>query len=240
MIRAVFFDVDFTLIFPGPTFQGSGYRQFCAQHGMDVDAALFDDAVASAAPLLDGADDSIYDAEMFVGFTRHIIEYMGGRGATIDACAREIYREWATNHHFELYDDAAAVLDQLAAQNVKLGLISNSHRCLNSFQSHFELRHLISGAVSSSEHGFMKPNPSIFRAAMNIVGVPPEASLMVGDSIKQDVEGALRAGMRAVLLHRGDAPHPREEELLARGVPTIRSLATLPRLLHDEFRYPNS
>ena len=231
MTRAVFFDVDFTLIFPGPTFQGSGYRQFCARHGMDVDAARFEDAVALAAPLLDGADDSIYDAEMFVAFTRHIIEQMGGSGPSVDRCAREIYLEWATNHHFELYDDAPAALERLVAANVKIGLISNSHRCLDSFQSHFELRHLIAGAVSSSNHGFMKPNPSIFRAAMEMVGVSPEESLMVGDSLKQDVEGALKTGMGAIFLHRGDAPHPREDELRERGVPTIRSLAELPTLL---------
>ena len=35
--KAVFFDVDFTLIYPGPKFQGEGYRQFCARHGMAVD-----------------------------------------------------------------------------------------------------------------------------------------------------------------------------------------------------------
>ncbi len=34
--RAVFFDVDFTLIYPGPTFQGEGYQRFCARHGMQV------------------------------------------------------------------------------------------------------------------------------------------------------------------------------------------------------------
>ena len=45
--RAVFFDVDFTLIYPGPTFQGAGYRSFCAQYGMDVDPAAFDRAVAA-------------------------------------------------------------------------------------------------------------------------------------------------------------------------------------------------
>ena len=35
--RAVFFDVDFTLIRPGPAFQGGGYQEFCARHGVDVD-----------------------------------------------------------------------------------------------------------------------------------------------------------------------------------------------------------
>jgi FMN hydrolase / 5-amino-6-(5-phospho-D-ribitylamino)uracil phosphatase len=228
--RAIFFDVDFTLIFPGPTFQGEGYQAFCRAHGMTVDAARFAHAVVSAAPILDAQEDSAYDGEVFVAYIRHIIEQMGGDGATIDACSREIYREWATNHHFEMYDDTAAALEALSERGLRIGLISNSHRCLNSFQSHFELQHLVGGAISSAQHGFMKPCPSIFQAAMQIVGAEPAESVMVGDSIKQDVEGALRAGMRAIFLHRNDEPHPREAELLARGVRTIRSLAELPDL----------
>ena len=39
--RAVFFDVDFTLIYPGPTFQGEGYQRFCARYGIEVDPARF-------------------------------------------------------------------------------------------------------------------------------------------------------------------------------------------------------
>src|SRR5436190_318775 len=208
--KAVFFDVDFTLIYPGPMFRGEGYRAFCARYGMDVDPAKFAQAVASAAPLLDGPEDTPYDAGIFVVYTRHIIERMGGSGPHLDACAREIYAEWAACQHFELYDDVPVVLRELAAAGIRIGLISNSHRCLASFQSHFELQGLISATVSSSEHGFMKPHPSIFSAALQLVNVPAGDAVMVGDSVRQDVEGALRAGMRAVLLNRGDRPAPRE------------------------------
>jgi HAD superfamily hydrolase (TIGR01509 family) len=231
MISAVLFDVDFTLIYPGPVFRGEGYRTFCARHGIDVTTDLFDRAVASAAPLLEGPDDSIYDAEIFVRYTRHIIEHMGGHGARIDACAREIYEEWASCHHFELYDDVAPVLRELSAAGVRLGLVSNSHRCLVSFQSHFELDGLIVGAVSSAEHGRMKPHPSIFRAALDLMDVPASRALMVGDSVRQDIEGALQAGMRAALLHRADDPHPREAELAANGVPVLRTLRQLQSVL---------
>ena len=52
---------------------------------------------------------------------------------------------------------------------------------------------------------------------------------MVGDSLRQDVEGALGAGMRAVLLHRGDRPAP--ERLAELPVPVIRSLRELLDLI---------
>jgi putative hydrolase of the HAD superfamily len=225
--RAVFFDVDFTLIYPGPTFRGEGYRAFCARYGMDVDAARFAAAVASAAPLLDEGEGS-YDAEIFVAYTRHIIEQMGGCGSHVDACAREISDEWAACHHFELFDDAADVLRTLASGGIRIGLISNTHRCLASFQSHFELQGLVTATVSSSQHGFMKPHPSIFRAALQLVDVEPNEALMVGDSLRHDVEGALRVGMRAALLSRAGSPPARAAEL---NVPVIQSLRELPLLL---------
>jgi putative hydrolase of the HAD superfamily len=228
-ISAVFFDVDFTLIYPGPMFRGEGYRAFCSRYGMDADPAKFEAAVASAAPLLEGPPE--YDAEVFVQYTRHIIERMGGEGPRIDECAREIYAEWAACHHFELYEDVPAALRELNAAGIRIGLISNSHRCLASFQSHFALEGLVSAAISSSDHGFMKPHPSIFAAALQLVNVRPEAALMVGDSVRQDVDGAMAAGMRAALLHRGSGEHESERALAARGVPTIRSLRDLRYLV---------
>ncbi len=226
--RAVFFDVDFTLIFPGPTFRGEGYQRFAVRHGMAVDVSRFDGAVSSAAPILDEPPTATYDAEIYVRYTRHILEQMGGRGECLDACAREIYAEWAACQHFELYDDVAPALRELDRAGVRIGLISNSHRCLASFQSHFELEGLIAGAVSSSEHGLMKPHPSIFRAALEVVNVPAAEAVMVGDSVRQDIEGALAAGMRAVLLHRSPRPHPLAAALAARGIPVIGSLRELP------------
>ncbi len=230
--RAVFFDVDFTLIYPGPTFRGKGYQDFAARHQIEVDPATFDEAVAAAAPLLDECpEDAPYDAGIFVAYTRRILEGMGGSGAALDDCAREIYDEWAACHHFHLYDDVAPVFAALAASGVRIGLISNSHRCLASFESHFELRGLISAAVSSSEHGLMKPHPSIFSAALQLVNVPASEAVMVGDNVRQDVDGALRAGMRAALLRRDGCRTGLEDDLAARGVRVIRTLRELPELL---------
>lgn len=231
MTRAVLFDVDFTLIEPGPMFRAEGYRSFCARYGMQVDASRFDKAVASAAAVLDSAGETAYDAAIFVAYTRHIIEHMGGGGPNLEACAREIYDEWAACRHFELYDDVPAALRAVAASGLRIGLISNSHRCLESFQSHFELGDLIDATISSPDHGFMKPHPSIFSEALQRLGVQPSEALMVGDSVRDDVEGALGAGMRAALVHRSGSPHPRAAELATRGVPIIRSLRELVDLI---------
>jgi len=156
---------------------------------------------------------------------------MGGNaGATdqaLDACAREIYDEWARSHHFELYDDVPAALGALTAAGLKIGLISNSHRPLDEFQSHFELRNFISAAVSSAEHGYMKPHPSIFLSALAELDVAPGEAVMVGDSLRHDVEGALNVGMRAIWLQRGDNAAPTSLALHDSAVPVVRSLREL-------------
>lgn len=235
MTRAVFFDVDFTLIYPGPVFQGEGYRQFCARHGITTcDPSAFGAAVASASTLLDDSDDHAYDAGFFIRYIRHIIERMGGSGPALDACAEEIYREWAACRHFALYDDALPVLRELRDRGLMLGLISNTHRSLESFRSHFELDELIAAAIASSEHGYNKPHPSIFRTALRLLSVAPSEAVMVGDSYRHDIEGARTVGMRGVLLRRpGRGPIedgcPREDGL--DGVPVISSLSELPALI---------
>lgn len=226
-IEAVFFDVDFTLIYPGPTFQGVGYAAFGARHGMALDAGRFTAAVLAASSVLDDQQQHLYDAGIFIKYTRRIIEAMGGRGSRIDACAREIYDEWAACRHFSLYDDVTPALRELAARGVKAGLISNSHRCLASFQEHFELQGLIAGAVSSSEHGYLKPHPSIFEAALKLLRVEASDSVMVGDSLSHDIEGARRAGMRGILVQRSAAG----ATVRSCGVPVIRGLSELPAYL---------
>ena len=223
MIKAVFFDVDFTLIYPGATFEADGYRSFSERYGLSVDTTRFDAAVAVAARELEVGADASYRRELFVRYARRVIEEMGGSGTGLDACAREIYEEWAVCRHFSLYDDVKPVLRQLHQSGLRLGLISNTHRCLDSFRSHFGLETFITGAVSSSDHGFMKPHPSIFEAALGELDVEPKEALMVGDSVSHDVEGARSLGMRAVLLARSAQPAQAVED-----VPVITTLAELP------------
>ena len=189
----------------------------------------FEAGVASAAPLLDSPDD-VYDPEIFIAYTSHIIEQMGGRGAADRRVRARDLREWAACQHFELYDDVPAVLRQLAEAGLRIGLISNTHRCLASFQSHFELQGLISATVSSSEHGLMKPHPSIFTAALQLLDVRRGRS---GDGRRQP---EARRRRRARRRHARRPAEPRRQRGAAavaedHRVPVIRSLRELPALL---------
>lgn len=226
-IKAVFFDVDFTLIFPGPTFQGDGYQRACAAHGIDVDPSKFEAAAAASSFILDEVEEQIYKHDIFIHYTASIIEKMGGRGANVVDAARAIYDQWSVNHHFEMYDDVGPVLDALQRRGFIVGVISNSHRSLDAFREHFSLGDIISVSVSGAEHGYMKPHRSIFDRALERAKVDASDALMVGDSYKHDIEGALNAGWRAVLLRRsGETPYAIPTDL-----PVIQTLTELERYL---------
>lgn len=223
MIKAVFFDVDFTLIFPGPTFQAEGYRQACAAHGIHVDPSKFEAATAASSIILDDVEEQIYSHDLFVHYTASIIEHMGGRGERVVEVARRIYDQWSVNHHFELYHDALPALRSMRDRGLIVGLISNSHRSLDAFCDHFAIRDVVSVSVSGADHGYMKPHRSIFEAALEKARVLPEEALMVGDSVRHDIEGALQAGWQAVLLRRsGEIPYG-----LPPALPVITTLGEL-------------
>lgn len=223
--RAVFFDVDFTLIRPGPAFLGHGYAEACARHGVTVDPLTFEAAVARASAMLD-ARGGVYDPEVFIGYTLRIIEGMGGAGPGADAAARDLYSAWSACHHFTMYDEVPEVLRELRADGYSIGLISNTQRSLVTFEQHFGLDGLFDVAISSSDHGYMKPHPSIFEEGLRRAGVTAPEAVMVGDSVPHDIQGALALGMRGILVARSGLSKGAPPE-----VPVIHSLRELRELL---------
>ncbi len=113
--------------------------------------------------------------------------------------------------NFELFEDALPVLDELRGAGLRLGLVSNGIRDLSEFVVHHRLD--VDAVVGSRAHGFVKPHPTIFEAALQQLGVAAAEAAMVGDSIEEDVEGARALGMRAILLDR-ESRHPDIEERL--------------------------
>jgi HAD superfamily hydrolase (TIGR01549 family) len=221
VLRAVLFDVDFTLCRPGPEIGPEGYRRLGLELGLQLDPARYDDARAAAAADLKKHPELDHDEEIWVRFTEDIVRGMGGEGALATEVAAEITRRWEEAGNFELYDDAVPVLRELRGHGLKLGLVSNTSRDLGTFVTHFQLD--VDGWVSSGTHGKVKPSPLIFRAALELIGAEAADAVMVGDSLEDDVDGARALGMRAVLIDRlGRYP-----ELDGR----IESLAELPAAL---------
>jgi putative hydrolase of the HAD superfamily len=220
-LKAVLFDVDFTLVRPGPELGPEGYRKLGERHGLRLDPSRYEDARQSAVAALKRHPELDHDEEIWVAFTEHIVRGMGGDADTAYACAVEMTQAWMHAHHFELYEDALPVLQELRESGLRLGLVSNTGRDLDEFVAHHRLD--VDAAISSGAHGKTKPDASIFRAVLTRLEVEPAEAAMVGDSIEDDVEGAAALGMRAFLLDRDDR-FPEFE-------PRLRDLYALPAAL---------
>jgi putative hydrolase of the HAD superfamily len=216
VLRAVLFDVDFTLFRPGPELGPEGYRRVGERHGLLLDPDRYEASRAAAIETLQRNHELVHDEEIWIAFTEQIVLGMGGDPAGAWACATDMVREWERHENFSLYDDALPVLDELRRRGVKIGLISNGQRDLDEFATHHVLD--VDAVIGSKAHGRVKPHASIFVAALEALGVAPEETVMVGDSYEDDIEGARALGIRAILLDRDglrpDAPD-RIDTLLA-------------------------
>jgi HAD superfamily hydrolase (TIGR01549 family) len=224
-LRAVLFDVDFTLARPGPDLGPEGYRRMGEQFGLSLDPALYPEARAAALATLERHPELRHDEELWFAFTERIVLGMGGEPPGARELAVEMTRAWERSENFDLYDDVLPVLAELRGHGLKLGLVSNGGREISDFVAHHGLD--VDCAIASRAHGWTKPHESIFLAALDLIGVGPADAAMVGDSVEDDVEGARALGMRAFLIQRGDRLHVGE----APGVELLPDLrALLPAL----------
>jgi len=225
-LRAVLFDVDFTLARPGPELGPDGYVRASFRHGLTLDPARYARARDAAFADLKRHPDFEHDDEIWFAFTERIVLGMGGAPPASYACAVEITRSWERHENFELYEDVVPVFGELRRAGLKLGLVSNSARDIHEFARHHALE--VDAGISSFHHGKTKPHASIFRAVLELLEVEPGEAAMVGDVIEDDIEGARALGMRAVLLDRlGRHPafESRIDDLFA-----LPSALGLPRL----------
>lgn len=222
-IRAVFFDVDDTLV--------------------DFDTA----ARAALSDVLGPEAD--YDE--WVGLTHYerfnrgeldfvtmretrMADYLVllGRGAEVDQAAElEARRFDALFDRYALFDDVLPCLSVLRADGLRLGLITNNEP---SYQ-HTKIRRmgldeLVDTIVISGEIGIAKPDPRIFAYACAALDVDASAAMHVGDSLDADVIGALGAGLRGVWLDRRGRRGSLTGETPA-GASVVTGLGEVPGLL---------
>jgi len=198
-LKAVIFDVDFTIARPGPDLGPEGYRRLGERYGLTLDPSRYEEARRAAFATLKRHPELDHDEEIWVLFTQRIIEGMGGEGDTYGA-AVEMEGAWSHAHFFELYDDAMPTLEALRARGLKIGLLSNTARDLDAFVAHHGLS--VDAVLTSRSHGKTKPHETIFRRMLELLDVAPDEAVMVGDTVEDDIEGAHAVGMRALLVDR--------------------------------------
>jgi len=199
-LKAILFDVDFTLARPGPELGPNGYVRAGERYGLALDPSRYETARDAALVDLHRHPELEHDDEIWFRFTERIIRGMGGEADSAYDCAVEITRAWERHENFELYDDVVDTLAAIRAAGLRIGLISNSARDVREFARHHALD--VDAWISSFHHGRTKPHASIFRAVLDLLEVESAEAAMVGDQIADDIEGAQAIGMRAILLDR--------------------------------------
>ena len=109
---------------------------------------------------------------------------------------------------FSAYPDTAPALRELRAQGCTLVVVSNWDCSLHERLEQTGLAPLVDGVVASAVVGVAKPGRAIFERALELAGVGAERAWHAGDGLREDVEGALAAGIRAVLVARDAGAGP--------------------------------
>jgi HAD superfamily hydrolase (TIGR01509 family) len=118
-------------------------------------------------------------------------------------CLRRMHQErhlWSS-----VAKHSAAALGRLRAAGFRLAVVSNSDGRVEQALEAAGLRDYFEVVIDSGRLGVEKPDPRIFHAALEALGVAPEEALYVGDLYEIDVLGAQAAGMEAVLLGPSEA-----------------------------------
>jgi putative hydrolase of the HAD superfamily len=128
--------------------------------------------------------------------------------------------------------DLQETLAKLQQLGLKLGIISNTFLPGVVLDRHLTGRDLLKFfpvRVYSSETIFRKPDRRIYQRALERMGISASSSVMVGDRVREDIRGAMRAGLVPVL-KRG--PYTRDR-FLTRSVPAIERIAELPAIIQQ-------
>ncbi len=128
-----------------------------------------------------------------------------------DRFFEDVYEQFRDDRGWKLFPETLPVLRELRRRGYKLGVISNFDSRIYSVLESLNILSLFDSITISSETGFAKPDPEIFRAAVRAAGVSAARILYVGDNLSNDVIAGAAAGLHTVLLDRhchGIVPKP--------------------------------
>jgi putative hydrolase of the HAD superfamily len=208
-LRAVTLDATGTLI-ACPSMPDI-YVEVLARHGVATDAA----SVRRVFPVVWKELDCLTPAgrdrfTSFAGGARGFWARLLARlcelleiGVPGPFAAAELFHRFASHDAWVVFPDAVPALEAMRSMGLRLAVISNFDERLPDLLAGLDLASRVDLVVPSSAVGLAKPNPRLFRHALERLDVDAAAALHVGDHPLEDVEGAQAAGMEAVLLERG-------------------------------------
>ncbi|QQS47945.1 MAG: HAD-IA family hydrolase [Acidobacteriota bacterium] len=210
-VRIVFFDATGTLIrLAGRV--GEVYGRHAARYGVETDPDQLDESFVRCfrdqPPLaFPGVEDESELLRLEFGWWRALVRqvFAGTEFPAFDLFFRDLFEYFRHPEAWRVYDDVLPVLSELSERGVKLAVISNFDARLHDLMEGLGLSVYFQAVHISSRVGAAKPDPKIFRMALEQAGVASGQAIHVGDSIREDIDGALAAGILPLLLDRDGA-----------------------------------
>ncbi|BAU43113.1 MULTISPECIES: HAD-IA family hydrolase [Cyanophyceae] len=209
--KVIFFDAVGTL-FGVRGSVGAVYADLAKRFGVTVDAAAVDRAFfksfKAATPMaFPGTDPTeIPDREYawWWAIAAETFQEVGvlNQFADFSAFFSALYDHFAAADPWFVYADTLSTLGQWRDRGVELGVLSNFDSRIHSVLEALDLANYFSSVTISTEAGVSKPDAQIFQLALKKHDCPPAAAWHVGDSFREDYEGATRAGLRGIWLKR--------------------------------------
>jgi HAD superfamily hydrolase (TIGR01662 family) len=139
-----------------------------------------------------------------------------------------------TQQNWCIEPDADSTLKSLQERGYPLGVISNAadDENVQALIDKANIRQYFEFILSSAACGIRKPDPQIFRIALDHFNAQPERTAMVGDTLEADILGANQMGMYSIWINRR-AEDPPEGELQIQPEAVISTLRDLPILLDE-------
>jgi putative hydrolase of the HAD superfamily len=206
-ITAVFFDAGETLVHPHPTFPDL-FASVLRREGVTVDPGAIGDRIIVVS---DRFAKAARDQELWTTtpqrsktFWLSVYEiFLREIGVPHrDGLEEKLYEAFTDLANYALFDDVAPVLEELHARGLTLGVISNFEEWLERLLDALDVTRFFQVRVISGVEGMEKPDPRIFRTALDRAGVRPDHAVYVGDSPVFDVEPAAQVGMLPILIDR--------------------------------------
>jgi putative hydrolase of the HAD superfamily len=195
VLRAVLFDAGNTLVF-------LDYARMAAGVSAALRIPLSGEALAShAAEAARAMERTGTDQERATAYLEALFLLAGvpaDRLREVRSCLTRLHDErhlWCS-----VAEHTRPALARLKAAGLLLGVVSNSEGRVEQALEAAGLREYFDVVVDSAALGIEKPDPRIFQAALDALGVAPEEALYVGDLYEVDIVGARAAGMEAVLV----------------------------------------
>jgi HAD superfamily hydrolase (TIGR01509 family) len=211
-IEALLFDFGGTLDANGVAWKERFYA-FYRDEGLDMAADAFESSFFAADDPLVGRLAPATDLSGTVhALVANLEAELARRGATADKAGIANGRhngdrgERVASRFLSEASAAFArnrpVLEALR-ERYRLGIVSNFYGNLEAVCDGAGLASLFAVLVDSHRVGAEKPDPAIFRVALESLGAAPDTTVFVGDSLRRDREGARRMGMRFIWMAQG-------------------------------------